>query len=287
MEASVAEDAPPRVPPKSIQGTSSEAESCPTCGHGMALDIHDLADAKKRIAELEAQVQCLTEKATAAGRLAEAGTRHFWRGSTDKSAVHKYAQYEDQIRALQAGPTPSLMKLPRSYTAPTLEPSHLLPDDPRSPTANHAGAQTPPPPPRFSFFTGRRPASNIANLPPSPPPSAAPGIHLINELERERALRTKAEDRARTVDLEIEELSVQLFSQANEMVAEERRARAKLEERVEMLEKKDKDKAARLERLEKAVVRVARIKVMLDEPDKTTSNGLDAVSGILTPPMGV
>lgn len=88
---------------------------------------------------------------------------------------------------------------------------------------------------------------------------------LLHELERERALRAKAEDRVRTVDSEIEELSVTLFSQANEMVAEERRARAKLEERIELLEKKDKDKMARLDRLEKAVSRLDRVKAMLDK----------------------
>lgn len=68
------------------------------------------------------------------------------------------------------------------------------------------------------------------------------------------------------MDLEIEELSVQLFSQANEMVASERRARAKLEERVALLEKKDKDKMARLERLEKAVSRLDRVKAILATP---------------------
>lgn len=71
----------------------------------------------------------------------------------------------------------------------------------------------------------------------------------------------------RTVDSEIEELSVTLFSQANEMVAEERRARAKLEERIELLEKKDKDKMGRLDRLEKAVSRLDRVKAMLNKED--------------------
>jgi len=61
-------------------------------------------------------------------------------------------------------------------------------------------------------------------------------------------------------------LSVQLFSQANEMVASERKARAKLEARVELLEKQGKDKAARLERLEKAVSRIDRVKAMLAAP---------------------
>lgn len=69
------------------------------------------------------------------------------------------------------------------------------------------------------------------------------------------------------MDSEIEELSVQLFSQANEMVAQERKARARLEARVELLEKKDQDKMARLERLEKAVNRIDRVKAMLSGPE--------------------
>ncbi|KAF2126524.1 hypothetical protein P153DRAFT_322501 [Dothidotthia symphoricarpi CBS 119687] len=258
MASSIEEESPPPVPPKPTQHVASEAESCPTCGDSVPSDIHDLEDAKRRIMELEAQVQFLKEKATA--------------------AVYKYADYEDQIRALKGVSTP--MKLPRSYTAPTLELSQPSTDDPR-PTTPSSGAQAQS---RFSFFTNRRPLTNNAMPLLSSPP---PDTDLLNELERERALRTKAEDRARTIDLEIEELSVTLFSQANEMVAEERRARAKLEERIEMLEKKDKDKAGRLERLEKAVARVARVKVILEEPDKTVSNTSDVMSTILAPPIQV
>lgn len=62
---------------------------------------------------------------------------------------------------------------------------------------------------------------------------------------------------------ELEELSAQLFQQANEMVAAERKARARLEERVEVLERREGEKRKRLERLEKAVGRIGRIRVML------------------------
>lgn len=44
------------------------------------------------------------------------------------------------------------------------------------------------------------------------------------------------------------------------MVAEERRARAKLEERVDVLERRDKDKRERLDRLEQAIERVDRVR---------------------------
>ena len=54
-----------------------------------------------------------------------------------------------------------------------------------------------------------------------------------------------------------------LFEQANEMVATERRARAKLEERIGMLEKRDTDKRRRLERLETAMERIDRVRSLL------------------------
>lgn len=115
---------------------------------------------------------------------------------------------------------------------------------------------------------------NSTTAPPLPTPAqrSTTDPDLLYELERERALRAKAEDRVRTVDSEIEELSVTLFSQANEMVAEERRARAKLEERIELLEKKDKDKMARLDRLEKAVSRLDRVKALLNKEGTTATN---------------
>jgi BMFP domain-containing protein YqiC len=58
---------------------------------------------------------------------------------------------------------------------------------------------------------------------------------------------------------------VSLFEQANEMVASERRARAKLEERVEVLERRELDKRRRLERLESAVGRIERVRGLLRE----------------------
>lgn len=62
---------------------------------------------------------------------------------------------------------------------------------------------------------------------------------------------------------ELEELTAQLFGQANEMVATERKARAKLEERVQVLEKRDGEKRRRLERLEKAIERIERVRMMV------------------------
>jgi hypothetical protein len=82
-------------------------------------------------------------------------------------------------------------------------------------------------------------------------------------LTLEQSLRKEAETQSAKKDTEIEELSTQLFEQANEMVAVERRARAKLENRVEVLEKRDNDKAKRLGLLEMRVQRAERVRALL------------------------
>lgn len=170
--------------------------------------------------------------------------------------VDKCADYEDQLRSAR----PAQTNLLRTNTADSLAPGRLSGEEARPSTANSLSAKQS----RFSFLTGRRNSPAQHPLPPTSPPPV--DTELMEQLEKERALRAKAEDRARKVDSEIEELSVQLFSQANEMVAQERKARAKLEARVELLEKQGKDKAARLERLEKAVTRIDRVKALLAAP---------------------
>jgi DNA repair exonuclease SbcCD ATPase subunit len=87
---------------------------------------------------------------------------------------------------------------------------------------------------------------------------------LQASLEEERNLRQRAESNLTQTQSELEELTAQLFGQANEMVATERKARAKLEERVKVLEQRDVEKRRRLERLEKAVARIDRVKAMVE-----------------------
>jgi hypothetical protein len=103
------------------------------------------------------------------------------------------------------------------------------------------------------------------------PPGTPSSDELLVALSKEQALRQAAEGRLSETSKEVEELSVQLFSQANEMVAEERRARAQLEERVEMLEKRDIEKRRRLERLESAMQRIERVRELLGRDSIATS----------------
>lgn len=88
---------------------------------------------------------------------------------------------------------------------------------------------------------------------------------LLEALGREQTLRQEAEGQLDATSKEMEELSAALFEQANEMVADERRARAKLEERVNELERRDFEKRQRLERLENAVERIDRVKKLLKQ----------------------
>lgn len=90
-------------------------------------------------------------------------------------------------------------------------------------------------------------------------------IGLQSKLETERLLREEAEKNLTDAQSELEELTAQLFGQANEMVAQERRARAELEERVKLLETRDGDKRKRLERLEGAVARIERVRRLVVE----------------------
>ena len=82
-------------------------------------------------------------------------------------------------------------------------------------------------------------------------------------LTREQSLRQAAESKVSETNEELEELSAQLFTEANEMVATERKARAKLEERVAVLERRDKEKRTRLDVLESRLARIERVREML------------------------
>lgn len=95
----------------------------------------------------------------------------------------------------------------------------------------------------------------------SPAPSSD---DLLEALTREQQLRLAAEGKLNDSSKEIEDLSVTLFEQANEMVATERRARARLEERVGELERREGEKKRRLERLEQAMGRIERARALLN-----------------------
>ncbi|KAK0739830.1 hypothetical protein B0T21DRAFT_363406 [Apiosordaria backusii] len=133
-------------------------------------------------------------------------------------------------------------------STPNLKPLPSIPVSPRSPI--------PSVPPSASLY-------NLSTTPPASGPLTTED--LLSALNKEQARRMEVESRLSQTSKEVEELSVSLFEQANEMVATERRARAELEKRVVVLEKRDVDKRRRLEVLERGVERIGRVRGVLGE----------------------
>ncbi|KZL87183.1 ribosomal protein l32 [Colletotrichum incanum] len=239
MTMTAAAAVPPPPPTLSLSTDRSEQHSCPSCG--VVLEPPPaLLEAQSRIADLEAQVRLLNQKAAA--------------------AVDRWADYEDELTRLRIAASQNSTS-PPAATAPALAPT----PSPTRTSFLSGGAN------RLSQLLSPRSMKSTPNLrAPSPPTTGAAGNPASTEdlreaLSREQNLRLAAESRLSTTSQEVEELSVSLFEQANEMVATERRARARLEERVETLEKRDQDKRRRLERLEGAVGRIERVRSLLGE----------------------
>lgn len=152
------------------------------------------------------------------------------------AAVDKWADYEDEIHRLRAQQS-----------------ANSEPANPSLPTVQNRLS---------SFLTARKSTPNL-QAQASPPPPTPSEKDLVAALTREQALRQQAEGKLDDASSELEELSAQLFIQANEMVATERKARAKLEERVAILESRDLEKRKRLERLEGALGRIERVRGLL------------------------
>lgn len=171
--------------------------------------------------------------------------------------VDKLADYEDELRQLKSSQdgvvTNGTSAASDSATATTGRTS----DEDARPQSANATVKTS----RFSSLLGGRKTSPAPPLPPLP--SSRRESDLQAALAREQDLRQQAEGKLSQMSGEIEDLSVQLFQQANEMVATERKARAKLEERVEVLERRDDEKRKRLERLETAIKRIERVRGLL------------------------
>ncbi|KAL2052500.1 hypothetical protein ABVK25_007372 [Lepraria finkii] len=177
----------------------TQNQICHSCGAD--LSHSDLAsaleDARKRITELETQVRILTGKATA--------------------AVDKLADYEDQLHQLKTSHSnskPPLLPNPSPNPTPHVPLPSLHLHYPPQPVQNPSQPASP-----TSYPTPRRPFSHSQpdlTHPTSPPPNTITDPSAL--LAQERTLRLAAKSRAASLSSEIEDLSAQLFSEANEMV---------------------------------------------------------------------
>ncbi|KAL2438496.1 hypothetical protein ABEF95_011251 [Exophiala dermatitidis] len=261
------------------------SSSCPSCGYHLPFSTttEAAAEAQRRIQDLEAQVRLLNQKAAA--------------------AVDKLADYEDEIRYLREaaarsseqqqqqtqvtsgsgleGPGPALAPTAPSHHHPQASSrlaslSALLPG-----RRKESNSSNPPVTPATSTFPQNSAAYANNTLSPPKTPFSNHSVPILqatqsdghvvtlsslqSSLEEERMLRLRAESSLSQAQSELEDLTAQLFGQANEMVATERKARAKLEERVKVLEQRDLDKRKRLERLEKAIQRIERVRAMVGD----------------------
>ncbi|EFW19683.1 predicted protein [Coccidioides posadasii str. Silveira] len=250
--------------------------------------LNGRVDTKPSKAEAETPQAGSEEEIPAAGRLALHGRENclfspmlvIWLHCHLGAQPEKLADYEDEIRILRSQSASASASASVPPRTPTFTPPSQLafstspsPPQPRLQQPQHT---------RFATLTsflpyGKRnnssangaPLSQTTSSPEStitsPPRTADSTLtaSLQDALQRETELRKAAESRLTQANSELEDLTTQLFSQANEMVAQERKARAKLEERVELLERRDGEKRRRLDRLEKAVARVERVRGMV------------------------
>lgn len=283
--------------PGTLRAAPTQTPCCPNCGFGADLPPFEdtqtaLLEAQKHISDLQAQVRLLNQKASAAvdrwadyeDEIAKLRAQLDPRPQTPSASAAAAAQQQQSQKQTSlptppssaAGlpsPSPSRASFlttsaatrisalltrksppaPVATPAPTLAPARPGPGPTPSPIPSLPSSASYPHPGSSSSSTSL-PAS--ANLTPS---------DLLSALSREQALRAEAEGRLHQTSREVEELSASLFEQANEMVASERRARARLEQRVGELERREGDKRRRLERLERAVGRIERVRGVLGE----------------------
>ncbi|KAI1484653.1 hypothetical protein F5X96DRAFT_692384 [Biscogniauxia mediterranea] len=274
--------------------TTTKTSCCPNCGLSLPPDFAEshsaLLQAQKQIDDLQAQVRLLNQKAAAAvdrwadyedelSRLRAASTTSAATSNTNATSStgtsfnsNSNSNYRPQTPTPSGSSPRTSSFLPAgaaSRISALLSPRRSANNNNNNHNNNNNNNNTLTPqlplPPPFSS-----PSSPTPGPPPRPRTAAgdeggAAAADLVSALARERALRAAAEGRLHDTSREVEELSVTLFEQANEMVAAERRARAELEARVGVLERRDREKRDRLDRLEGAVGRIERVRRLLGE----------------------
>lgn len=218
---------------------SAHATRCPNCGDpapkAATTNIDTgaaeaaLARAQSQIRDLEGQVMQLNEKATA--------------------AIYRCAAYEEQL---------SRMRAATHSPPPTADPSPLP-----SPAAPRSS------PLRGGSLLSSQRLSSLLGARKQPDMRMSVSLESIDDLvaalARERGLRAEAEEQVRRTGEEAEELSAELFERANEMVAGERRERARLEERLGVLEGREVARSARMGVLEGCMERIESARALLDK----------------------
>ncbi|KAK9244010.1 hypothetical protein V1506DRAFT_477341 [Lipomyces tetrasporus] len=118
--------------------------------------------------------------------------------------------------------------------------------------------------------------TSLSSLATASPPTASNEQIISNlqlSIQTEKRLREVAELKFKQVTQEVEDLSQSLFEQANEMVAAERRERAKAEEKIRDAKAREEKLLERLSTLEDAFSRIMRLRKELT--DETAAQAVD------------
>ncbi|GIZ46234.1 hypothetical protein CKM354_000936700 [Cercospora kikuchii] len=253
--------------PKSVQSVTRRHGA-----HDSGLDHgdgehNDYAAAEKRITELSQENALLAEKATAASL--------------------RFIDYENELRVLREAlrqQQQQQQNQKQSHQRPTSSSSSKSDEQihsaPAAAPTDRIGLS------RFGSFMRKAsvPSSNASDT-----THEQRNHELEASLIREQTARIAAETKVKEMSAEIEELSASLFQQANDMVAAERKEKARLQERidalehtnkkadgaleqenqklrnkVEALEQRETERKRRLEKLEKAQQRIDRVRFMLN-----------------------
>jgi hypothetical protein len=234
--------------------------------HDSALSVgtNNLGDTAK-MRELEEELHNMTDKVASAckSNLFQSVKPKPTTNDTNRhSTAQRFADYENDIRVLTAELRLAKKRNDSVDSTATTE------------SAKTAAAATPTGGlSRFGSFMHSRKTSTM------PPTPVSREKELEAQLAQSQTQRLAAEAKVNQMSAEIEELTGSLFSQANEMVADERREAARLRERIKLLEERDakfamkvqrieerdRERKKRVERLERAMARIEKAKELLGQ----------------------
>ncbi|KKA27117.1 hypothetical protein TD95_005365 [Thielaviopsis punctulata] len=256
------------------------ATSCSNCGAHLDhhIDIAAVSDAQvalleaqRRIAELENRVRSLQKQLDSARPSTPLASPAMPPSPSPSPASAKPSRHHHSNSTISISSSASSSSAGNyTHRPPSMDSIQSIPCTPSPPPSRATSSS-------WSFSAGRitslltRKSAAASALPPPASPFSSPAStdkhvgQLMAALDREQALRAEAEGKLSATSREVEELSVELFERANEMVATERRENARLKERVAMLERRDVEKKARLECLEGSMKQIQRVRALLAE----------------------